>query len=210
MTILPTATQVAGIEIEPNGIRYAMCRFVDWPHLDDLIRDCFPHFSSSEVAYFVRANARFSCLAWLGDRPVGYWMHSGDKGPMTGWVEQVGVARAYRSKGLGRCLILNYLQFASWVGFERVGGSVLKTNAASLATFRALGFETSPDITDDRLKVFHALDSKHCGDWPAATTVAGVESDSTAARDRFRHPPLRSIAYRVVGRIATTLISLAR
>lgn len=186
-----------------------MCGYRAWPILFALIRGCFPEFSRSKVEYYVRAYARQSCIAWLDDRPVGYWMHSGGQGPKTAWLEQYGVARTYRSMGIGRLLTLDYLRFTSWAGFEQVGAVVKKSNISSLGVFVSLGFDSEPGTRDDLIRVSREIAPQEFGDWPAAETLAGVDSSLTGARQRFLVQSERPFLEKVVGRATTALIALA-
>lgn len=183
-----------------------MCRLRDWRTLGLLIRDAFPEIPLDETRYCVRADGAFSCIAWVSGQPVGYWMHSAHRAPMSGWVEQIGVARNFRNRGFGRLILADYLKFAAWAGFRNVGGSVFKANTASLATFQSLGFKTAPDSSEDRLQVWRDITSADSREWSAAETLPRSFLDSANVQQQFCQVPNHSLLRRTAGWLAMLLV----
>lgn len=143
----------------------SMCTCQDWKDLADLMALCFPELTAEQIAYQVKTWGWSSCLFRFEDRTVAYWMSNNKRGPKTAWLEQIGVAPAWRSKGLGTLVCEDYMQFARFIGFYNVSASVAKTNQRSLAMFNALGFTNHPDKTDNRIRVVKDLSFKSSSTW---------------------------------------------
>jgi hypothetical protein len=166
----------------------SMCRIGDWRRLATLMRLCFPELLEAQVSYQVRTKAWTSCLLHSNGLPVAYWMHSSRKGPKIAWFEQLGVHPDKRKQGLGIRACKHYLQFASWIGFAEVRGSVLKTNRGSLAVFDSMGFVPHPDATEDRVLMVKELDPALAAGWTPPRNFPGRGGTDQKVLERFLYP----------------------
>ena len=140
------------------SIKGSICRLRDWRDLLMLMKICFPHLSREQLSDEIRNKAWASWIFRDGERAVGYWSHNNFRGPKIAWSEQSCVHPDYRGQGLGKMILLHYEQFAKWVGFEELGGSVLKTNTQQIANLKRLEWTWHRDKTDERYLVLKRLE----------------------------------------------------
>jgi ribosomal protein S18 acetylase RimI-like enzyme len=76
------------------------------------------------------------------DGPVATIQGVIDRGPI-GAIQNVGVVRAFRGRGLGQALVLKSLQGFRAAGLERVFLEVTADNEAAVRLYRAIGFRRS-------------------------------------------------------------------
>lgn len=146
---LPEASLPDGIELRP--VREEQLRRI-WETEIEVFRDHWGSVDPSEASFErMRSDPRRDLslwvVAWQGDEIVGQVRNRIDReanaelGLRRGWINAVGVRRAWRRQGIGRALVAKSLQVLRDAGMTSAGLGVDAENAhGALGVYESVGF----------------------------------------------------------------------
>ena len=151
----PTLDEIPDLPL-PDGIELRPAREEDlrrhWEIEVEVFRDHWGAIDDSEAAFEqMRADPRREIglwvVAWQGDEVVGQVLNRIDReanaelGLRRGWVNSVGVRRAWRRRGIARSLVAESLRVLRDAGMSMAGLGVDAENAhGALGVYEAVGF----------------------------------------------------------------------
>lgn len=131
------AVRLAALLDSPSAFGSSHAREVDRPD-DEWDRRAERSSSGTDAA---------TCLAWIGDRPVGIvGAYRADGSPDVVELVSMWVAPAARRSGTGRSLVLAAVRWATETGATSVALWVTEGNEPAFALYETMGFVPTGDV----------------------------------------------------------------
>jgi len=124
------------------------CSIFDWNELASVCRACFPALPPDELAYHLVTHKDGIRILREDGRIAGFSINNPAHSDEFAWLELIGVAPAFRKRGLGAVVLADYEAFVERLGYSRIEFAVDRDNASAIALYEASGYQRVPRAGD--------------------------------------------------------------
>lgn len=124
------------------------CSIFDWNELAAVCRACFPQLPAGELAYHLVTHKDGIRILREDGRIAGFSINNPEHSDEFAWLEMIGVAPAFRKRGLGAVVLADYEAFVERLGYARIEFAVDRDNASAIALYEASGYQRVPRAGD--------------------------------------------------------------